>query len=229
MVLPDGWSEHFDEASGQYFYYNQHTDVTSWDIPSPNQEDDNNEGHQNPSNSDWNLERTDNGEVYYANMVTGEVSWDPPAGWKLNSRDDLEKVAIVDLNPSELPENWEEVLGDREDEVYYYNHVTQESQWEKPQCLEVLENQEQDAQARGSPDGECDSSDADEDSSGSDDSSITHSIIDHGVSQEKDIYAAIKDPKTVPTVEELSKLVESYSLETYAESLRLDKLGYILF
>ena len=221
MVLPEGWIELYDEGSGQNYYYNETTGVTSWDIPTNTVgETSNEEKNQNTSpnsTSEWNMEQTDNGEVYYANIVTGEVSWDPPAGWKMN-RDDLEKVAVVELSPSEMPENWEEVQGEMEDEVYYFNNVTQESQWDKPQCLELLEKQELDAQARKFSRDEEDSDEDDDDSSGSDDSSITQSVIDSTDNQEKDIYSTINDPKVCPTVEELSKLVESYSIETYAET-----------
>lgn len=31
--LPDGWSEHFDPNSGQYYYYNSVNGVTTWDKP----------------------------------------------------------------------------------------------------------------------------------------------------------------------------------------------------
>ena len=31
--LPDGWSEHFDPNSGQYYYYNANDGTTSWDRP----------------------------------------------------------------------------------------------------------------------------------------------------------------------------------------------------
>ena len=30
--LPAGWSEHRDEASGAYYYYNEHTRVSTWEF-----------------------------------------------------------------------------------------------------------------------------------------------------------------------------------------------------
>lgn len=33
--LPEGWSEHFDPNSGQYYYYNAADGTTSWDRPQP--------------------------------------------------------------------------------------------------------------------------------------------------------------------------------------------------
>mmetsp|Transcript_21876 Transcript_21876/g.52049 ORF Transcript_21876/g.52049 Transcript_21876/m.52049 type:complete len:794 (+) Transcript_21876:164-2545(+) len=35
LHLPEGWSEHFDPNSGQYYYYNAADGTTSWDRPEP--------------------------------------------------------------------------------------------------------------------------------------------------------------------------------------------------
>jgi len=35
LPLPEGWSEHYDPNSGQYYYYNAADGTTSWDKPSP--------------------------------------------------------------------------------------------------------------------------------------------------------------------------------------------------
>jgi len=57
--LPDGWTEHFDPASGQYYYFNAVNGTTTWERPTPEEKESEeetfappqSEPHSNPAES----------------------------------------------------------------------------------------------------------------------------------------------------------------------------------
>jgi len=200
--LPANWTKHVDDDTGNIYYFNTKTNESSWDFPidlSLNNEDD---------IVNWSEERTKNGDIYYSNSITGEVRWDPPNGFV--------KLEVVDLSPSDIPDNWECIMSDNHEE-YYYNHITEETQWEKPMCIEMLEQQilMNDVDFDGDHNINMSSKDSNTESSVTDDS-ISSSIEE----KPEDLYSFIKNMEDIPDniVELISKLVESYSLETFAES-----------
>ncbi|XP_018093635.1 rho GTPase-activating protein 27 isoform X2 [Xenopus laevis] len=81
----DDWETHTDTGSGQQFYYNSLTGVTTWDSPFDQPED---QGHSPTSlnslsplaeDSLWEKHFDEaTRQFYFFNPVTGETSWDPP-------------------------------------------------------------------------------------------------------------------------------------------------------
>ena len=135
------WEEEWDEGSQAVYYVNNKSGETSWDAPdgldltdallaepATTSEDYGVEAEVDVHN--WTEEVTEEGEVYYFNTESGEVSWDMPAGWS-GAGDG------ADLDPNSDPANWEEYPNEEaEGEVYYFNTVTQEAVWDLPPCLD---------------------------------------------------------------------------------------------
>lgn len=110
--LPEGWIREFDVASGCFYYFNQLTGVTSWEIPydiEPEVEQD------DVSPADEPCVDQDSKDIIFSEM----------------SSQVIQNVATVhSVGDSELPEGWEEVSGPTR--VYYYHERTGETSWEKP-------------------------------------------------------------------------------------------------
>ena len=70
------------------------------------------------------------GATYYFNTVSGESSWTAPEGWE--SEVNAETEASAAEAPTE-EEEWTEVLDEGSGQTYYFNSVTGESSWEKPE------------------------------------------------------------------------------------------------
>ena len=110
------------------------------------------------SGQDW-VEETDpaSGDVYYSNTMTGETSWEMPAGFgsaavtKTRSRTPTPPgtppkavsasataevpTADVPLSDAENPDNWEAIWDEDNGMYYYMNHALQTTQWEMPDCI----------------------------------------------------------------------------------------------
>ena len=94
----EDWIATLDEKSGSYYYYNVETGETSWDPPEGGVAnaggvfDHGREGggdaaamaaisgaaEEEENWSPWAEEVDENGNVYYANVLTGESSWKDP-------------------------------------------------------------------------------------------------------------------------------------------------------
>lgn len=85
------WVAALDEVSGAYYYYNTETGETSWDPPEGGVAgagslfDEGKEDAAGAAPADeeedwspWAEEVDENGNVYYANILTGESSWTNP-------------------------------------------------------------------------------------------------------------------------------------------------------
>ncbi|XP_018090404.1 rho GTPase-activating protein 27 isoform X2 [Xenopus laevis] len=81
----DDWETHTDTDSGQLFYYNSVTGVTTWDSPFDQPEDQGlsptslNSLSPLAEDSQWEKHFDEaTSQYYFYNPVTGETSWDPP-------------------------------------------------------------------------------------------------------------------------------------------------------
>jgi len=73
--MAEDWAEHVDPASGRTYYYNSHTQVTSWDKPAEL-------GGEVAVNDRWQcLTDPGSGREYFYDTVSGQTSWEEPEGW----------------------------------------------------------------------------------------------------------------------------------------------------
>ena len=88
-------------------------------------------------------------EVYYANAITGESTWDHP-GMDTNIgemeeerlEDSFEEEDVEHVQESSLPVGWMAVTDPESQEVYYANPSTGESSWDSPGSEEDISNDE---------------------------------------------------------------------------------------
>ena len=139
------WERHEDE-NGQEYWYNIETGQSQWETPAEMKIEED-EVEVRPSSNgmpvlldNWEECTDSNGQTYYYNTITAESQWELPVRG-LNTKIKLLKaVSMREENrmssssaktaPS-LPEYWE-ICHDEEENTYYYNSNTGESQWEYP-------------------------------------------------------------------------------------------------
>lgn len=123
---------------------------------------------------DWiALEDPDSGDVYYANEVTGESTWDKPAMTVSNNNgnnnnDDIMPRGPQSLPPEEessrdivsvatpdtindddlLPVGWVELEDADSGDPYYFNEDTMETTWDRPSKVGVNNSQQQQQRQR---------------------------------------------------------------------------------
>lgn len=119
--LPEGWQRVVDPASGSMYFYNEIDNLTSWDPPPTMALDSNAQttdaatdkgeleavepkpgeeggGGEEQLPENWQeIEDPDSGGVYYYNSVTGDTSWERPAG--------EDQAEPVDSGPAEGVDN----------------------------------------------------------------------------------------------------------------------------
>ena len=120
----------FDPNTGLFFYLNNLTGETSWEEP---------EALRLPQNYQRGFD-VNTGRVYYGNALTGEVSWEFPVQQQQQERGG---GSVWEVNV------------DADGVTFYYNTITQESQWDPPPELAQEQNffdQQQDSRplSRGS-------------------------------------------------------------------------------
>ena len=109
-ALPEGWIEATDPTSGNIYYYNNSTGVSSWDRPSANALCD------DPARS---VIGTTSKEENIDSVVAQEQSHATPALDHNNSHTDLPKGWIAATDPSS-------------GNYYYYNQELKVTQWKRP-------------------------------------------------------------------------------------------------
>ena len=71
------------------------------------------------------------GQTYYFNGMSGESQWEKPEGWVDEETEDLPAAPPEEEQAPSLSQ-WSEVLDEGSGQTYYFNTITGESQWEKP-------------------------------------------------------------------------------------------------
>eukprot|EP00537_Pseudo-nitzschia_pungens_P011057 CAMPEP_0172385446 /NCGR_PEP_ID=MMETSP1061-20121228/3118_1 /TAXON_ID=37318 /ORGANISM="Pseudo-nitzschia pungens, Strain cf. pungens" /LENGTH=1522 /DNA_ID=CAMNT_0013114481 /DNA_START=89 /DNA_END=4660 /DNA_ORIENTATION=+ len=165
--LPAGWSEVTDPSSGDVYYYNTETQVTSWDRPVA-ATDASGEANEEPVSVDSPQEECEtqvatlaeetqaepvddlaegweevqdptSGNSYYVNKETQETSWEKPIKESSPSSTEDDQAPSSE-EPQEA--DWAETLDPTSGETYYYNAKTGETSWEKPESLTTLTTQD---------------------------------------------------------------------------------------
>ncbi|KAA0156254.1 hypothetical protein FNF29_01044 [Cafeteria roenbergensis] len=84
----------------------------------------------------WIKMYDDDGDAYYYNETTEETQWEPPEAPAVEEAG-AEATAEAAAGDA-LPEGWE-VRYDDDGDAYYYNQVTEDTQWERPDAPAVAE------------------------------------------------------------------------------------------
>jgi len=129
------WIAYHDPHSQQVFWYNHETASGQWEVPAEVVEmrgiaERNKDGFDKTLRSkmsmrlkrvgEWIQYRTDNGRTFYYNQSSGDFQWDTPHGDKSKQT----------KTPTES--QWKPYMDESSGSVFWYNHVTQVSQWECP-------------------------------------------------------------------------------------------------
>lgn len=91
---------------------------------------------------DWSAFKDENGQVFYHNSKTDETSWDPPPNGEPFNPIEEEKSGD-DAPAKDSAGEWVEYMDEDKGEPYYYNTVTQETVWEKPEGFVGTESKTQ--------------------------------------------------------------------------------------
>jgi len=78
---------------------------------------------------DWIEQKTDEGDIYYYNNVSGESSWEQPPGFKASGGGGAPKPAAP---AAPAKSDWVKQIDPSSGSPYYYNEATDESSWDPP-------------------------------------------------------------------------------------------------
>jgi len=133
----DLWTEATDPASGNVYYYNSKTGMTSWTKPETHVDDADNKALEDISNE---VIKEEAGEVLAEKKSESEEldEWtqvDHPAsgnveGIEMAGSEEVEGHNDTPSPHNQLPEGWQEMTDPASGNVYYYNEETGESSWE---------------------------------------------------------------------------------------------------
>lgn len=115
-----GWVKEFDD-DGNMYLYNPTTDESKW--PSPVKRSQFSGGLP----EGWMALEDNDGNVYYYHEQSGEVTWDRPGASNANT-----PAPVSPISGQKLPRGWAREVDPDTQHKYYYNHETDESQWNTP-------------------------------------------------------------------------------------------------
>lgn len=98
--------------------------------------------HLSSSLADWETHTdTDSGQLFYYNPVTGETTWDSPFE---NLEDGVSPATSPSpsLTNSPMLAEWCQHMDEASGQVFFYNSVTGETSWERPQAGDEPSSQE---------------------------------------------------------------------------------------
>ena len=126
-VLPPGWVESVDPASGRPFYYNESSGESSWERPTVQAE----EAEKEPADVPTEMEEQ------VVESITETVEETAAKGTADAPSDQLEDPQLpAETNVPEgepvLPLGWVESVDPASGNPFYFNESTQESSWERP-------------------------------------------------------------------------------------------------
>lgn len=143
------WERHKNEDGKEYFY-NAATEETTWDPPegfkeaTAKDEDKDQEEKKdgNEKKGAWEKVTDDDGKEYYYNPVTEETAWDRPEGFEESKDEDKSKEEKEDGKEA-TKGTWEKVTDD-DGKEYYYNSVTEETSWDRPEGFQEATAKDED-------------------------------------------------------------------------------------
>jgi hypothetical protein len=133
LSLPEGWTETMDPSSGQTYYFNSMTQETSWGRPMTDEP----ETVVEPPVSSKNDGVVDGESNKAPEETSAEISpygaTDVPSTYGSTPAEDAGKLEVRRVTSFSLPECWLEESDPQTGQVYYFNSVTQETTWKRPE------------------------------------------------------------------------------------------------
>ena len=124
--LPEGWEEHLDENTGQYFYFHVPTELTTWDPPGSRRHSSVTFRHNSHnSNGDklpdgWTKHYDENTNAFYFENAGGVSQWEKPS---FSDHSSKPSIAFVDRQVS-LGNTTASAVGSRMEPFEFENPLT---------------------------------------------------------------------------------------------------------
>lgn len=121
--LPPFWEERFDARTGQNYYINHVDRTTTWERP------------RQVSSTESNS-ATVQSNVTVASITSISMSTDKEPSQdsfsRIDSTSTVSSMVSDQSSPAPLPPHWEEKLDPRTNLIYYINHATRQTTWDRP-------------------------------------------------------------------------------------------------
>ena len=123
------WSKIFDDKSGNFYFHNEMTNETRWELPPMEIEQ-----STDKSSLNWITATDTSGKKYYYNELTGESTWNDPF---------IQSEITPTLYTKSIHSNvmWIRYIDESSGKFYYFNKFSKESTWDYPKFDEEEENQ----------------------------------------------------------------------------------------
>jgi len=122
VVLPPDWLRRRD-VQGRWYYIDNKTKITSWQPPIPTEP---------VLPSGWEVCRTDDNKIYFADHNSGTVTWNDPRTFGQTEPGILSRIFTKSPPPLRpLPPGWE-MRGSSSGRKYFIDHNTQTTTWIDP-------------------------------------------------------------------------------------------------